>query len=89
LVKVPYLRETNECLVPYKTNQIIIDVKEEKKIIIDKIINHSLQFSFINKAFNEKFSQINNYEKILNNTETSNNNQIDNLDLELKIQYEN
>ena len=89
LVKVPYLRETNECLVPYKTNQIIIDVKEEKKIIIDKIINHSLQFSFINKTFNEKFSQINNYEKILNNTETSNNNQIDNLDLKLKIQYEN
>lgn len=58
LIKVPYLRGINERLVPYKTNQIIIDLKEEKENIINNILNRSIHFSFIDKKFEWIFSEI-------------------------------
>ena len=59
IVKVPYLRDINERLVPYKINQIIIDIKEWKDRIINDILNHSLRFSFIDNEFKEIFDKIN------------------------------
>ncbi len=47
IIKIPYLSGTNERLVPYKMNQILIDIKEEKEKIIEKIINKELYFSFL------------------------------------------
>lgn len=47
-IRIPYLTGTNERLVPYKMNQILIDTKEEKEKIIEKIINKDLNFSFLN-----------------------------------------
>ena len=48
LIKVPYLKDTDECLVPYKLDELTLDIKEEKEIIIDKIINNEITFSFLN-----------------------------------------
>jgi hypothetical protein len=66
-IKVPYLRDINERLVPYKTNQIIIDLKEEKEAIINSIFNRSIHFSFIDKMFEWAFSEIKNCEQELKN----------------------
>lgn len=46
-VNVPYLKGSDERLVPYKIDQILIDTKEEKEKIIEKIVNKDLYFSFL------------------------------------------
>ena len=51
ITKVPYLDSTWERLIPYKTDLISIDIKEEKNIIIQKILNEDLHFSFLNEEF--------------------------------------
>jgi hypothetical protein len=42
------LSQTNERLVPYKIDQLIIDLKEEKEKIIDEIFEKKLKISFLN-----------------------------------------
>ena len=66
-VKVPYLYDIDEELVPYKIDQVIIDLKEEKENIINNILNRSIHFSFIDKMFGWTFSEINKYEEEVNN----------------------
>ena len=46
-VNIPYLNGSDERLVPYKIDQILINTKEEKDKIIEKIINKDLYFSFL------------------------------------------
>ena len=48
IAKIPYLKGSNERLVPYKIDQILIDTKEEKEKILEKILNKTLKFSFLN-----------------------------------------
>lgn len=57
--KIPYLSYTNERLIPYKMDEIVIDLKEEKEEIINKIINdQSIHFSFIDQEYWNTFSEI-------------------------------
>ena len=58
LAKIPYLSQTNERLVPYKIDQLIIDLKEEKEKIIDEIFEKKLKISFLNWIFWETLDEI-------------------------------
>ena len=89
--KVPYLRDINERLSPYKTDQIIIDLKEEKGTIINNIFNRSIHFSFIDKMFEWTFYEIKNCEQELNNLEnwTTDTTYVDNLETTDNAENEN
>ena len=65
--KIPYLSYTKERLVPYKIEQFIIELKEEKQKILDQIFKWSLKFSFLDKDFWETFEELANLEEELNN----------------------
>ena len=67
LVKVPYLNYTNECLTPYKIDQVTLNLKEEKETILNKIINQELHFSFIDSDFSEIIGELNSKQKELEN----------------------
>ena len=56
--KVPYLNEINERLVPYKIDQFIIDLGEEKQKIINQIVEKKISFSFLNEDFWDLFDKI-------------------------------
>ena len=56
IIKKPYLKWSNERLIPYKMNQIIIDIEEEKEKILNKILNKSLQFPFLDENLWEHLS---------------------------------
>ena len=71
IAKVPYLNGTNERLIPYKMDEIIINVKEEKEKIIENIFNKNLNFSFLkfdNQEINNEYipSQSNEFEDLNN-----------------------
>lgn len=51
LKKVPYLKYTNECLVPFKMDQIVIDITEEKERFLNDIFQQNLKISFIEDNF--------------------------------------
>ena len=70
LVKIPYLNYTKERLIPYKLDQFVIDVKEEKQKILNQIFEWSLSFSFLEKDFEETFKEIANTQNELNNINT-------------------
>ena len=53
ITKIPYLNEINERLVPYKINQIIIDLKEEKQKIINKIFTNNIKYASLNDNLSE------------------------------------
>ena len=63
--RVPYLKYTNERLVPFKIEQIIIDTKPEKEKIFSEIFNQKLHFSFIKDKFWNIFDEINEIESRL------------------------
>lgn len=50
---VPYLDQINERLTPYKIDQLIIDLKEEKQKIIDDFFNGNISYP----VFNDKISE--------------------------------
>ena len=56
--KVPYLKYTNETLVPLKTDQFIIDIKDEKQRLLSEIFEKKLHFSFIVDKFWNIFDEI-------------------------------
>ena len=60
-IKIPYLNGTNERLVPYKMDQILIDIKEEKEKIIEDLINKNICFSFLDIDSLELPTELNNY----------------------------
>ena len=71
--KIPYLNEINERLVPYKMDQLIINLEEEKQKIINQIFEKNISFSFLNEEFWNSFDIVN-YNTSLNNTINENNN---------------
>ncbi len=79
LTKIPYLNYTKERLVPYKIEQFIIELKEEKQKILNQIFEWSLKFSFLEKDFWEIFEEISNMQNELDKLE---NEQIQNNDSE-------
>ena len=78
-VKIPYLKYTNEYLVPYQIEEIIIDIKEEKEKILNKIYEWKISISFSNKIFEEKLEELERYQKSLDNIFRENWNNIENL----------
>lgn len=58
LANVPYLDSLDERLVPYKLNQFVIDLEEEKQKIITKIFEKELNFSFLNNNFLHVLNEI-------------------------------
>ena len=58
LVKIPYLNYINENLIPYKIDQITLDLTPEKQTILNKIFNKELRFSFLDSEFWETFNEI-------------------------------
>ncbi len=57
-VNTPYLNYINERLIPYKIDQITLDLSEEKESIINKIFNKDLKISFLDSEFWEILEQI-------------------------------
>ena len=66
VVKIPYLSYINESLTPYKINQISLNLSKEKQIIINKIFNNELKFSFIDSDFWKDLKKINSLQEELN-----------------------
>ena len=56
--KIPYLEQTEERLVPYKIDNLVIDLKEQKEEIIQEILEKKLDFSFIKNDFSLIFKEI-------------------------------
>ena len=56
--KVPYLKHTNERLVPYKVNELIVDIKTENEKILNDILSKKIHFSFIEQNFKTIFDEI-------------------------------
>ena len=51
--KQPYLYETGERLIPYKMDQIILDLKEEKEKIINELLQHNINYPSLNTEIME------------------------------------
>ena len=62
LKEVPYLKYTNERLVPFKIDQIVINTTEEREQILNDIFERKLKFSFIDDKFWTVFDEINQIE---------------------------
>ena len=71
--KVPYLKYTNERLVPFKMDQIIIDMREERERVLNDIFNQKLHFSFINDGLWNIFDEIDRVENRIQEIETDEN----------------
>ena len=72
IAKLPYFNSTNERLIPYKMDQIVVDLKEEKEEILNQIIDQSIHFSFIDQKHWATFSEIKELEDKLNNLKNEN-----------------
>jgi hypothetical protein len=58
-MKVPYLEGINERLTPYKIDQLVIDLKDEKQKIIDAIFSKNIIYPILNDKISES---IDNYD---------------------------
>lgn len=58
--KVPYLKNSDERLIPYKMDQLILNLKEEKESLIDQIFKGNINISFINPDFDNSLEEIKN-----------------------------
>ena len=67
LIEIPYLNYTKERLVPYKMEQFIINLKEEKQKILNQIFEWTIKFSFLDKDFWEIFREITRTQNELDN----------------------
>lgn len=50
---VPYLDEINERLIPYKIDQLTINLQEEKEKIIDNFFENKINYPSLNQEFSE------------------------------------
>lgn len=89
IVEIPYLEQIDERLTPYKIDQIVVDLSEEKEIIINKILEKKLYFSFIDDEFWHFIDNIHDKEmEITQADEISENNQeLNNDSNELKQKF--
>ena len=76
-VITPYLSYINERLIPYKIDQITLDLSEEKQTILNKIFNKDINISFIDTEFWEILKQINSLQNEEKEYEKYNNQEID------------
>ena len=67
MVKTPYLSEINERLVPYKIDQLFIDLKEEKKKVIDKIFWNEINYIAWNSRLLKLLQEYNLYQNDITN----------------------
>ena len=58
IIKIPYLDYINERLIPYKIDQITLNLAEEKENILNKIFDKNLKISFLDSEFWEILEQI-------------------------------
>lgn len=59
--KVPYLDQINERLIPYKINQLTINLQEEKERIIDDFFENNINYPTLNQKIleiSEEFNSI-------------------------------
>ena len=57
-IQVPYLIHTKERLVPYKMEQFVIKLQEEKQKILNQIFDWTIKFSFIDKNYWETLEEL-------------------------------
>ena len=72
IIKVPYIDYLNERLVPYKIEQIIVNLNQIKQKILDKIFSHQIRFSFLDDECWEIFKKIELLYSDLKNNEDNN-----------------
>ncbi len=78
--KVPYLNEINERLIPYKIDQLTVDLQEEKQRIIDKIFENKIYYSPLNDKLSELMEKCNDNTE---NTTPKNNNNDENYETDI------
>lgn len=59
---VPYLTQIDERLIPYKINQLIIDLQEEKGKIINEFFENNINYPSLNQRILEITEDITNFE---------------------------
>lgn len=74
IVKIPYLNYIDEHLIPYKIDQITLDLTTEKQTILNKVFNKELKFSFLDSEFWETLNEIDLLQKEINDFVNINNN---------------
>ena len=55
--KVPYSAETDERLTPYKIDQLILNLQEEKQAIIDELFQNNIKYPTLNNRIYELISE--------------------------------
>ena len=69
VVRIPYLEYIHERLTPYKIDELVVDLQQEKQSIIDKIFEKKLNFSFLNNNFLHVFNEIESVKENINSLE--------------------
>ena len=64
--KIPYLKHTNERLIPYKMEEFIIDLSKEKEKILNKIFNGEIELLFTNESYWKILDKLKYNENIIN-----------------------
>ena len=67
IIKIPYLKYTNERLVPYKMEEFIINLANEREKILNKIFNKELRLSLTNESYWKILDELKYYENLINN----------------------
>lgn len=65
IVEIPYLNEINERLTPYKIDQLIIDLQEEKQIIINKILENNIKYISPNNKLSHLIEENNKHQETI------------------------
>lgn len=61
--KIPFLNEINERLVPYKIDQLTIDLQEEKQKIITKIFENKINYAPLSNKISELIEESKEYQE--------------------------
>ena len=67
IINVPYLEGTNERLVPYKIDQLIIDLQEEKQEIINQLIKNEIIYRSSNDNLPNLIQEIKKRQETISN----------------------
>lgn len=73
-IKIPYLKNSNEQLVPYKMEQLVLNLNDEKNSIIQQFLDEKIYFSSFEKNYSNIFKEIKNLKQQLNWLEIQTNN---------------
>lgn len=67
IIDIPYLSEINERLVPYKINQLIIDLQEEKQEIINQMIKNEINYTSSSDELSTLIEEIKKHQETISN----------------------